>query len=106
MWLGDYISYFLSTSTPTIRKMPKSLYARQYLVGAQATTGQAPAVLNVWTCSPVSTCDTSRPDPTKKQNKNKLAKASQSIGEEFLPSSLPPTTKLPSNVKPEVKKVS
>ena len=40
-------NHFLSTSTPTILNMPKSLYAKQYLVGAHATTGHDPAVLKV-----------------------------------------------------------
>ncbi|KAG5977983.1 hypothetical protein E4U54_007074 [Claviceps lovelessii] len=55
--------YFLSVSRPTIRNIPKSLYAKQYRVGAHATTGHEPAVLNVCTCSPVSTWETSRPLP-------------------------------------------
>lgn len=49
------IFYYLPGSTPIMRRVPKSLYARQYFVGAQATTGHGPAVLNVWTSSPVST---------------------------------------------------
>lgn len=44
-----------------MRSVPKSLYARQYLVGAHATDGEGVAVLNVWTCSPDSEETTSIP---------------------------------------------
>jgi len=38
---------YLRSSTPTILRTPKSLYASQYRVGAHATTGLGPAVLKV-----------------------------------------------------------
>ena len=44
-----------------MRSVPKSLYARQYLVGAHATAGEGVAVLNVWTWSPDSEDTTSIP---------------------------------------------
>ncbi len=37
-------AYFLSVSRPTIRSIPRSLYAKRYRVGAHATTGHGPAV--------------------------------------------------------------
>ena len=41
------ILYLLSGSTPIILRLPRSQYARQYLLGCQATIGQGPAVLTV-----------------------------------------------------------
>lgn len=39
------IHHLRSESTPTMRKVPMSLYAKQYLVGAHETIGHGPAVL-------------------------------------------------------------
>ena len=86
---GNDNSHFLSVSMPTIRKIPRSLYAKKYRIGDQATTGQGPAVLKLCTCSPVSTCLTSRPEPAQR-----LLTIFHGIWRsgDFLPSSLPPTT--------------
>lgn len=46
-----------------MRSTPASLYARQYRVGAQATSGLALAVLMVWIRSPVSVWKNSRLAP-------------------------------------------
>lgn len=36
-------------------------------MGAHATASHGPAVLNVWTCSPLSVWVTSRPEPKKRK---------------------------------------
>lgn len=60
--------HFRSGSTPAMRKAGTllSLKARQYRVGAHATTGEKPADLKVNTCSPVSVCQTWTPDSRKR----------------------------------------
>jgi hypothetical protein len=65
--LHELAAHFLSASI--MRSTPRSLYARQYLVGAHATASHGPAVLNVWTCSPVSVWVTSNPEPKRGTSK-------------------------------------
>lgn len=57
------LSYLLPALAPMIRRLPKSVYASAYRFGAQATVGDADAVLYVQRCSPVSDKLISRPLP-------------------------------------------
>jgi hypothetical protein len=81
-----------------MRSTPASLYARQYRVGAQATSGLALAVLMVWIRSPVSVWKNSRLAPVACVSKHTGVFG---LVSEDLPSSLPATRKLPSQVKPK-----